>query len=209
MPHQATKNGVKNGNNRIFTSIHFVSAIKLINTTLDTAEASLQSFQEKSKESHNREAKKCVRDVGKALRDIRHYTNIITNDIVSVYTKGSATSYNYKRIASSGALPSHISIAILAPIATPTKQISRSQTPNLPLKIVMPNPSKGNAYTPLQAMEWMSVEKHALSVAKRLKMMIDRKYVPIGRSTMYDIFKNTNLPVIALLSGISLVENQL
>jgi len=124
MPHQVTKNGVKNGNNRIFTSITFVSAIKLINTTLDTAEASLQSFQEKSKESHNREAKKCVRDVGKALRDIRHYTNIINKDIVPVYTKGSATSYIYKRIASSGAVPSHISQAMLAPTVTPTKKSS-------------------------------------------------------------------------------------
>ena len=160
---------------------------------MDTAEASLQSFQEKSKESHNREAKNCIRDVGKGLKDIRHYTNIIKKDIVPVYTKGSATSYIYKRIASSGAVPSHISQAMLAPTVTPTKQIFRSQTPNLQPKIVMPNPSKGNAYTPIQAMEWMSVEKHALSVAKRLKMVIDRKYVPIERSTMYDIFKKYKL----------------
>lgn len=54
-------------------------------------------------------------------------------------------------------------------------------------------PSKGNKSAPLQAIEWISVEKHASSAAKRVQTMIHSKYILIARSTLYSIYKEFKL----------------
>ena len=75
-------------------------------------------------------------------------------------------------------------------VISPTKSISRSQTPKLSTNINMPIPTNGNMYTAIQAMDWMSVAKHELSIAKGVQMMIHRNYFPAICSTLYDVYKN-------------------
>ena len=57
----------------------------------------------------------------------------------------------------------------------------------------MPFPVKGNTYTTLEATEWLRMDKNASSISKSVQMIDQKKYVPIGKSTLYTIFKKCKL----------------
>ena len=71
-----------------------------------------------------------------------------------VFTHGCASLYIYKQlISSTDGVPNHVATAITSPITILTKEISRSQTPKVTATVIILFPVKGNAYTPLEAME--------------------------------------------------------
>ena len=87
-----------------------------------------------------------------------------------------------KTISSSDGIPNHAATAIITLLITPTKQMFISQISKVST-VIIPLTSKGKAYTYLETMKWINIDKYALYVTKILSMMAQIKYVPISRST--------------------------
>ena len=59
--------------------------------------------------------------------------------------------------------------------------------PKVTATVIMPFPVKGNTYTPLEATEWLSMDRNASSISKRVQMIVQKKYIPIGKSILFTI----------------------
>ena len=176
-------------NNKVYSSVKLLSTTNTIDKAINELQKSVTALSSSDKK-FDPKTKSIVRTIKHEINNIICCNTVIENEIAPSPTATSVSNYCHKRIVSSG--PDRLSHVEDAILITPEKRsVPYRGKPNANgYKYVPTIPINSIFYTPVEAMQWLVLPVSKITISGKIAAMIRLKYVPIGRSRLYTMYKH-------------------
>ena len=186
--------------NKVYSSVKLLSTTKAIDDAVNILHNSVGTLSSTNKRKLHTEknTNSIIRVIQNELRTLSGCNSVLTTEIAPSLVNTGVSSYCHKRIKNSG--PNCIQHVDSAMIVTPEKRrpycnsINRGITLKSPIPktsgySLIPIPHNGQIFTPREAMTWLELPVRDTTLHGKIKTMIRLKYVPIGKSRLYTMYK--------------------
>ena len=179
--------------NKVYASVKLLSTTIAIDNAVESVQKTIQTLS-----SSSQDTKSIIRSIQNDLHTISGCNTILESEIAPSLTCKTVSDYCHKRIKSSG--PDHLCHVDSAILITPEKRsvpLRNKPKYNHTIKPsgttscykLIPLPINGHRFTPIEAMNWLVKVVRDTTINGKIKTMIRLKYVPIGKSRLYTMYK--------------------